>query len=125
MELAEVITKHVEREREMTVREMNRYLECEVLAGANGLDKEIRGGYTGDLLSIVIASAKEKDIWVTVQGHINAIAVAVMVDLSAVVLAQGVKADEEMINRANMENIPLLRSSLTSFKLTVMIQQYL
>ena len=36
----------------MTVRELATQLKLEVCCGAAGLDKEIKGGYTSDLLRI-------------------------------------------------------------------------
>ena len=38
----------------MTVRELATQLKLEVCCGAAGLDKEIKGGYTSDLLSDVM-----------------------------------------------------------------------
>ena len=39
----------------MTVRELATQLKLEVCCGAAGLDKEIKGGYTSDLLSDVLS----------------------------------------------------------------------
>ena len=49
----------------MTVRELATQLKLEVCCGAAGLDKEIKGGYTSDLLSDVMGNAREGNIWVT------------------------------------------------------------
>ena len=43
----------------MTVRELATQLKLEVCCGAAGLDKEIKGGYTSDLLSDVMGNARE------------------------------------------------------------------
>lgn len=43
----------------MTVRELATQLKLEVCCGAAGLDKEIKGGYTSDLLSDVMGNARK------------------------------------------------------------------
>lgn len=101
----------------MTVRELKMSLDLNVIAGEAGLSREIKGGYTGDLLSFVMAHAKEEDVWVTVQGHMNTLAVAVMVGISAIILAEEVEIDEEVKKRANQEQIPVLSSKEKSFTL--------
>ena len=53
----------------MTVRELATQLKLEVCCGAAGLDKEIKGGYTSDLLSDVMGNAREGNIWITLQTH--------------------------------------------------------
>ena len=55
----------------MTVRELATQLKLEVCCGAAGLDKEIKGGYTSDLLSDVMGNAREGNIWITLQTHKN------------------------------------------------------
>lgn len=101
----------------MNVRELKMALDLNVIAGESGLSREIKGGYTGDLLSFVMAHAKEEDVWVTVQGHMNTLAVAVMVGISAIILAEGVEIDEEVRSRADEEQIPVLSSKESSFAL--------
>ncbi|MGZ3635621.1 MAG: serine kinase, partial [Syntrophales bacterium] len=51
-------------------------LNLKVKSGENNLQAEIRGGYTGDLLSDVMANSKEGDVWITRQVHQNIVAVA-------------------------------------------------
>ena len=102
----------------MTVGELKNTLGLKIVAGEAGLSRNVKGGYTGDLLSFVIGHAKEEDVWVTVQGHMNTLAVAVMVGISAVILAEGVEIDEAVKIRANAEQIPVLVSERDSFTLS-------
>ena len=60
----------------MTVRELMTSMELVSLTGECGLDNPIEGGCVGDLLSFVMAHAREGNIWVTIQGHLNSVAVA-------------------------------------------------
>ncbi|MGL4345786.1 MAG: hypothetical protein ACRCTE_11360 [Cellulosilyticaceae bacterium] len=103
----------------MTVADVVSKLGLGVLAGETGLHQTVEGGYTGDLLSFVMGHAKEGNVWFTIQGHLNSVAVASLLGLSAIVLAEGVTPTEDMIAKANEEGIPVLGSHLTSFELVV------
>ncbi len=67
----------------MTVREIVEALNLKVLSGEKGLDKEITGAYCSDLLSDVMGNTEEQQVWITLQGHKNAIAVASLKELRA------------------------------------------
>ncbi len=107
----------------MTVEDVVKAYNLEVLAGESGLLNEVKGGYSGDLLSFVMAHAREKNIWLTIQGHINSVAVASLLGLSAIVLTDEVEADAEMLEKANEEEIPILRTKYPSFDFAVKIWQ--
>lgn len=109
----------------MKVQELLEKLPLELVAGSKGIQKEIQGGYCGDLLSIVMAYAKEQDVWLTVQGHENAVAVALMAGISAIILTQGVKPNEAMCDKANQYDIPVLTTSLSSYDLCIEIHKLL
>lgn len=103
----------------MTVREVIERMNLEVLTGEVGLDKKVEGGCSGDLLSFVMAHAKENDMWITIQGHINSVAVASLTGVALIVLAEKSKADDEMIRKAIEEDIPIASTSLSSFDFVV------
>lgn len=101
----------------MRVRELVERYGLEVEAGAAGLDREIAFGHCGDLLSEVIAHAGQGSVWITVQGHPNIMAVAVLRDLAAVVVAAGNRPDKETCAKADAEGIPLLSWKGNAFEL--------
>ncbi|WP_054738718.1 hypothetical protein [Cellulosilyticum ruminicola] len=101
----------------MTVREMKESMHLKLLGKETGMDEEVKGGYIGDLLSFVMAHAQSKDAWITVQGHMNSIAVAIMTGVSAIILAQGVVPNLETIEKANEEKISIFTSEKSSFEL--------
>ncbi|HEX2920019.1 MAG TPA: DRTGG domain-containing protein [Bacteroidales bacterium] len=102
----------------MKISDIAGKLNLKVIAGEGGLENEITGGYTSDLLSDVIGNAKEGNIWITLQTHHNVMAVAMLKDLSAVIIVRGLKASEEAIKKGNEENIPVLSSTDDSFTVT-------
>ena len=72
-------------------------------------------GYTSDLLSCVMAGAPRQGVWVTLQAHLNIIAVAALLDLCAVIITEGAEPDQVTISRANSEGITLLSTPAKSF----------
>jgi len=63
--------------------------------------------YIGDLLSFVMGHASESSLWLTIQGHLNIVAVAKIKDFSGVVICEGVKVSSEVIEKAEEEGISL------------------
>lgn len=101
----------------MTIRQLIEVCELKVLSEGNGWDKEIKEGYIGDLLSFVMAHAKEDMIWITIQGHINTIAVASLVGVNTIILAENSEATWQMLEKAKEYQITVLSSHLSSFEL--------
>ncbi len=101
----------------MTVRELSSKLGLEMKAGSARLDREVTGGYASDLLSDVMANAKEGNVWVTLHRHPNVVAVAVNGGLAGVILVNGREPEEATLEKAEKEGVPILVSSLLTFEL--------
>jgi hypothetical protein len=80
-----------------------------------GASKDIAGGYCSDLLSDVLAHAPRGGVLVTIQVHMNVVAVAVHAELAAVILASGRIPDEEVCRTAVKEGVALYSSSQCAF----------
>lgn len=109
----------------MTVKQLKDYCSLELLSPELSLEKKISTGYCGDLLSFVIGKAPKDSAWVTVMGNENAIAVALLADISCIILAEGTKLDEKAKARAIENNIPVLGSDESEYDLAVMISSCL
>lgn len=92
-------------------------LNLNVISGAKGLSRDFNGGYASDLLSDVMGNAEEGNIWITLQTHKNIMAVASLKDLSAVILVMGNLPDDETIKKSNEENIPILGTDDSTFRI--------
>jgi predicted transcriptional regulator len=97
------------------VNEIAKTLKLETLSGEKGLDREVTGGYVCDLLSDVMGNSKEGQIWITLQTHKNVMAIASLRDLSAVILINGFKPDDDTKAQSEHENIPILGTKATAF----------
>ena len=109
----------------MTVKEIVEKLDLKVCCGTTGLNREIKGGYTSDLLSDVMGNAGEGCIWITLQTHKNIMAIASLKELSAIVLVKGFSPDEDPIAESESEGIPLLTTSIQTFEITGAIYELL
>jgi predicted transcriptional regulator len=97
----------------MLVKEVAEKLGLKVLAAGRG--QEVTSGYVSDLLSDVIANAEEGCLWITVQRHLNIVAVAQLKKLAGIVLSRGSEPDAAVLARAEQEGLFILSTAENSF----------
>ncbi len=90
-------------------------LHLTVKTGASLLDRDVSGGYAGDLLSDVLANARAGNLWVTLHTHPNIVAVASSKDLAAIILVNGRTPEPDTLRKAEEENIPILISNAPTY----------
>lgn len=100
----------------MKVVDFAKKLQLDVVA-KNENEIEINGVYIGDLLSIVMSKAKEKNVWITIQTHLNILAVAELLDISAIIVAENMEISNDTITKANDIGIPLFKSKLSAYEI--------
>ncbi|MGI6525820.1 MAG: DRTGG domain-containing protein [Caldicoprobacterales bacterium] len=103
------------------LEELINELDLEVLSEGVSLDREVLSGCCCDLLSWVMAHGKRNAIWITVQAHVNVVAVASLLELSGVILPSGVTMDEKTIEKAQEEGVTILSSKMDAFQLSGML----
>jgi hypothetical protein len=101
----------------MRLREIASALGLQVRCAERELDREVRGGYAGDLMSDVLAHAEAGDLWVTMQAHANTVAVAMLKDLAGIVLVGGREPEAATLSKAGENGMPILVSRLPAFEL--------
>lgn len=100
----------------MQVKEFIEKTGFEVISDTSGIENEVNGVFVGDLLSYVMGHSEEKQAWITVQSHLNVLAVSALKEISCVVFVQGVSVSQEMLDKAKEENIPLCTTSLSAYE---------
>ncbi|ABR48434.1 HPr kinase [Alkaliphilus metalliredigens QYMF] len=106
-----------------TVGDLIKELELEVMAGdQEAMDKAVTGVYIGDLLSWVMSRIETGNIWVTIQTHVNVVAVALLGEASCIIIPEGAEIEQDTIVKAEEEGIPLLRSKLSAYELAVRME---
>lgn len=73
-------------------------------------------GYTSDMLSCVMSGAPKQSVWITLQAHVNIVAVAALLDLSAIIITEDAPADPATIAKANEKGVTLFLTPLSSFE---------
>lgn len=86
-------------------------------------DQEISGVFIGDLLSWVMGNGEKGQIWITIQAHLNVVAVAALKEFSAIILAHGVTFDEETLAKASEEKILVFSSDLPVYEVAKICQE--
>ena len=97
----------------MKVGDAAKELEGTLITGA--AEKEILGGYASDLLSDVMANSSEGDVWITLQKHLNIVAVAQLNGISAIVLVNNRKPEPETLARAEEMGVAIISTPLQAF----------
>ncbi len=105
----------------MTVSNLIKELNLTVLTNKDFEDREIKSCYVGDLLSWVMGRAEQDSVWITIMSNVNIVAVAALVDMACIILAEGVAVDKEVIEKADSQGIILLSTDKNSYETAVAI----
>jgi len=102
----------------MNLQEIINHLNLTVLTEPRDFTMiQPEGGYTSDLLSCVMAGAKSNYLWVTLQAHINIVAIAALLEIAAIVITENAKPDAATISKANEQGIILLSTPKPTFEI--------
>jgi hypothetical protein len=101
----------------MTLADIATRLGFEILTPELPLEgsADITRAHASDLLSEVLANAPAGGLLLTIQVHMNVIAVALHAGLAGVVFTGGMRPEEAARKRAVEEGLPLLCASETTF----------
>lgn len=107
----------------MKIKELSEKLNCEMVSGnenfeeLSAIDIPIENVYIGDLLSVVMAKAKEQSIWITIQTHLNVMAVAELLDMACIIVVEGMEIEEQTIKKSNELRIPILKTKASAYEI--------
>lgn len=108
----------------MTVYELQKELKLTYLCNEEEAQtKEIDGCYCGDLLSWVMSRAEPGNIWLTVMGNVNSIGVAVLADISCIVLTENAALDDDAKQRAQQQGVIILTTEKNAYQLAAEISK--
>ncbi|HZJ78020.1 MAG TPA: DRTGG domain-containing protein [Clostridia bacterium] len=109
----------------MKVREIKDKLGLKLICGEVSLDKEVGGCYCCDLLSWVMSRANSSDAWLTVMGNVNCVGVAVLADISCIILTEGSDFDDDALEKAIKNDVVVLQSEKNTYQTAVLISKLL
>lgn len=97
----------------MTLDEVKKLTKGVVAVAAEGVS--CSSVYTGDLLSDVMGHAGEDSVLVTVQNHLNTIAVATLVGCGIIVICHDRPVPPDMAEAAAREGVAIVRTPLSQY----------
>jgi hypothetical protein len=92
-------------------------LKLEAVSSLPDVNRPVKGGYASDLLSCAMRGAQANFLWVTLQSHVNVVAVASLGNLAGVIITEGARPAPETIAQAEKERVILLLTPLDTFSI--------
>lgn len=99
----------------MKVSELCSMIDGKLLTDERTAENEIKSCYACDLLSRVMAMGDEGCAWITVQTHMNVVAVASLHDMSCIICPEGIDPEKASVCKASDEGIALVSTPLTAY----------
>ena len=102
----------------MNLQDIIKELDLKILTDLPKLsESQATTGYASDMLSCVMAGAKQQSLWVTLQSHLNIVAVATLLDLCAIIITEGNTPEAAVIKKAVEEEVILLSTPESTFEI--------
>ena len=101
----------------MKVSELADLISAQNMTPGAAEDREVTCGYTCDLLSWVMAHGAEGMAWITVQTHMNVVAVAALAEMACVILPENIDMPKDILAKAEEEGLRVLKSPMTAYSI--------
>ena len=101
----------------MTANEISSKIGGQLVTGTG--DEAALNVYVGDLLSDVMGHAAEDCVLVTIQNHLNTLAVCTLVGCQVVVLCHNRPAPPDMIEGAKREDVAIITTALSQYEVAL------
>jgi hypothetical protein len=98
-----------------SLKEIIETLNLETLSSVSADGRSVVAGYASDLLSCAMKGAGKDYVWVTLQSHLNVVAVASLSNLAGVIITEGNRPDPETVARADKEGVVLMVTPKATF----------
>lgn len=101
----------------MTVGELAKKLGGKIVV--DKADAEITSAYTSDLLSDVMGHCGDESALITIQNHLNTIAVCTLVGVEVIVICHDRPVPEDMKAAAEREEVAIVTTPISQFAASV------
>jgi predicted transcriptional regulator len=108
----------------MTLRDIQRLLDAEVLCGEHLLDREVSTGFACDLVSEMLAFAGSGNLIITSLKNPHVIHTAEVMDAVGVIFVGGRNPNPTLTKQIGDSQIPLLATDLLMFKCCGLLFQH-
>ncbi len=105
----------------MTVEDLIDATGWDALTFAHG--NQITSAYVCDLLSCAMANTKDGTAWITIQSHINVVAVASLTGCACVIIPCRTEVPAETIEAAQTKEVCIICAPCTAYAAAVQLHQ--
>lgn len=99
----------------MQIKKVQELLEAKILCGEKFSDGEMNKAFASDMMSDVLACAKDQPTLVTGLCNPQVIRTAEMLDIHCIVFVRGKPLDESIVEMARERDMILLKTEYTMF----------
>lgn len=79
-------------------------------------DAAVTSAYTGDLLSDVMGHCGDESVLITIQNHLNTIAVCTLAGIEVIVICHDRTVPDDMAEAAKREGVGIITTALSQFE---------
>ena len=101
----------------MRAAERAEKMELKLLTDGLAEEAEVTDGCVCDLLSWVMARGEAGMAWITVQTHLNVVAVACLNDFACVIVPENIDVPQTTLDKAKEEGVLIYSSPKTAYAL--------
>lgn len=100
----------------------------EVVSAVNGTvivdkpDAVVNFAYASDLLSDVMGHCGDESVLITIQNHLNTIAVCTLAGIEVIVICHGRPVPEDMKAAAEREEVAIVTTTMSQFQASVALR---
>ena len=99
----------------MTIADVRRILEAEIICGSDNMDTEVHNACGSDMMSDVLAFVKDQSVLLTGLVNAQVVRTAEMMDMVCIVFVRGKDPGEDIVNLARERDIVLMKTPLRMF----------
>ena len=100
----------------MKLREVREILDAEVIVGQDLLDMEVKTAFGADMMSDVLAFAKQGSLLITGLTNPQVIRTSEILDIAGIIIVRGKIPPPETVKLAEELRIPILRTQYILFE---------
>lgn len=86
-------------------------------SAADDLQKAVSCACVSDMMSEVMARAPKGCLWITHQTNENVVAIAYFKELSAIIVPNGLRLEDEILEKSSLKKIVILGSTESAYEL--------
>lgn len=95
----------------MTIREIRKLLDAEVLFGEELMELDVEFAFSSDMMSDVLAYADEQSVLITGLCNPQVVRTAEMLDIACIIFVRAKSPDEHILRLAKDKNIVILTTA--------------